>query len=266
MKTQKKTKNVGFTLHRIPQTKQAVISRIEQMEKIFKNHPDEELILRSADVMGLLGIKYETLYNLRKDGIIPFFTDDDDLVFYKFRDVYFAVWKNKIKTKGFDRWQALDNLNLMSYKYINLYPRDFEYLSIERTCKKSMSMSRKKTFVFNLEWCEILEGYEEKVQLEVYDAVFKYVETGIVPKELKPLARMAFTFIKREIDYNEEKYNKTIESRRSAGRKGAERRWSMPEVASESSEVSKVNASKGVSSVGSKQSKGGAKNSENKEV
>lgn len=126
MKMHKKIKNVGSTLHRIPQTKQAVMARIEQMEKIFKNHPDEELILRSADVMGLLGIKYETLYNLRKDGIIPFFTDEDALVFYKFCDVYFAVWKNKIKTKGFDRWQALDNLNLMSYKYINLYPGDFE--------------------------------------------------------------------------------------------------------------------------------------------
>lgn len=129
-----------------------------------------------------------------------------------------------------------------------------------------MSMSRKKTFVFNLEWSKALEGYEEKVQLEVYHAVFKYVETGIEPKELKPLARMAFTFIKREIDYNEEKYNKTIESRRTAGRKGAERRWSTPEVASESSEVSKVNASKGGSSVGSKHSKGGVKKSENKEV
>ena len=61
--------------------------------------------------------------------------------------------------------------------------------------------SKKKSFIFNVEWQEILLDYPAEVRLEVYDAIIEYVATGTL-SELKPMAKMAFSFIKKEIDYN----------------------------------------------------------------
>lgn len=47
-------------------------------------------------------------------------------------------------------------------------------------------------------------GYPPEIRLEVYDAVIEYASSGTVP-ELKPLAKMAFSFIKREIDMDKER-------------------------------------------------------------
>ena len=80
-------------------------------------------------------------------------------------------------------------------------------------------MKNKKTFLFNLEWFEILEEYPEDVRLEVYEAVMIYASTGSV-SELSQLGRMAFSFIRREMDYNAGKYEQTVEKRRQAGSKG----------------------------------------------
>lgn len=59
----------------------------------------------------------------------------------------------------------------------------------------------RKSFVFNVAWQEILSDYPAEVRLEVYDAVIRYAASGTLP-ELKPMANMAFSFIKREIDSN----------------------------------------------------------------
>lgn len=77
------------------------------------------------------------------------------------------------------------------------------------------------SFLFNLEWYNVLLDYPEEVRFEVYEAIMRYASTGTL-SELKPLAKMAFSFIKKEIDYNREKYNDTIEKRRAAGVKSAE--------------------------------------------
>lgn len=77
---------------------------------------------------------------------------------------------------------------------------------------------KKTTFVFNVEWYNILKDYPAEVRLEVYDAMMRYVATGILA-ELKPMARMAFSFIKKEIDANIEKYNETCRKRSEAGKK-----------------------------------------------
>lgn len=78
---------------------------------------------------------------------------------------------------------------------------------------------KKKSFLFNVEWQEILLDYPAEVRLEVYDAIIRYVATGTL-SELKPMANMAFSFIKKEIDYNTDKYNETIEKNRANGKKG----------------------------------------------
>lgn len=78
--------------------------------------------------------------------------------------------------------------------------------------------SSRNTFVFNVEWYNILRDYPAEVRLEVYDAMMEYVATGILVN-LKPMAKMAFAFIKKEIDANIEKYSEMCKKRSEAGKK-----------------------------------------------
>lgn len=77
----------------------------------------------------------------------------------------------------------------------------------------------RKQFLFNLEWVEVLMGYPKEVRYEVYDAIMRYVQSGEIP-ELKPTAKMAFSFIKKEIDYNDEKYQSVCDRNKANGKKG----------------------------------------------
>ncbi|MDE5786023.1 MAG: hypothetical protein K2H98_05760, partial [Duncaniella sp.] len=77
------------------------------------------------------------------------------------------------------------------------------------------------TFIFNLKWYEVLLDYPVEVRLEVYEAIMRYASSGTVP-DLKPLANMAFSFIRKEMDYNRSRYESTVEKRREAGRRSAE--------------------------------------------
>ncbi len=87
-----------------------------------------------------------------------------------------------------------------------------------------MAKNQKKSFVFNVAWHEVLTDFEPEVRLEVYDAIIEYVASGTLP-ELKPLSKMAFSFIKKEIDYNNEKYEETVIKRSEAGKKGMQSRY-----------------------------------------
>lgn len=86
------------------------------------------------------------------------------------------------------------------------------------------------TFIFNLEWYTVLLEYPAEVRFEVYEAIMRYASSGTLP-ELKPLAKMAFSFIKKEMDYNRERYEKTVEKRREAGKSGAEAKRAKKELA-----------------------------------
>lgn len=78
---------------------------------------------------------------------------------------------------------------------------------------------KKNTFIFNLDWVEILRAYPAEVRYEVYDAIIMYAQSGTL-SELKPLAKMAFDFIKKEMDYNNDKYAQISASRSAAGKQG----------------------------------------------
>lgn len=82
-------------------------------------------------------------------------------------------------------------------------------------------MGDNNTFIFNLKWYEVLLDYPVEVRLEVYEAIMRYASSGTVP-DLKPLANMAFSFIRKEMDYNRSRYESTVEKRREAGRRSAE--------------------------------------------
>ena len=66
--------------------------------------------------------------------------------------------------------------------------------------------------------------YPSEVRLEVYDAIIEYVASGTI-LELKPMAKMAFSFIKKEIDYNTCKYNDIVAKRSEAGKKAMNKRY-----------------------------------------
>ncbi len=61
-------------------------------------------------------------------------------------------------------------------------------------------MKTKNTFVFNLEWAEALDGCEPEVVSAVYYAVVHYARTGQVLDIENPVARIAFRFIRLELD------------------------------------------------------------------
>ena len=82
-----------------------------------------------------------------------------------------------------------------------------------------MADEKKNKFIFNLDWVEILHGYPREVRYEVYDAIMEYAQSGIL-LELKPTAKMAFDFIKREMDYNANRYEEVRSIRQEAGRQG----------------------------------------------
>ena len=84
--------------------------------------------------------------------------------------------------------------------------------------------SRRKSFVFYTEWKEVLVDYPPEVRLEVYDAVIEYAESGTL-SELRPLAKMAFSFIKKQIDSNKDKYDDIIAKRSEAGKRGMASRY-----------------------------------------
>ena len=88
-----------------------------------------------------------------------------------------------------------------------------------------MKKKAKRSFIFNIEWQEVLMEYPTEVRLEVYDAIIEYAASGTL-SELKPLAKMAFSFIKKEIDYYNDKYNETLSKRSEAGKKGMLSRYS----------------------------------------
>lgn len=79
--------------------------------------------------------------------------------------------------------------------------------------------SKDGTFIFHLSWADTLREYPSEVRYEVYDAIIRYVQSGTL-SELKPLAKMAFSFIKKEIDSDKEKYQKVCERNRENGSRG----------------------------------------------
>lgn len=85
-------------------------------------------------------------------------------------------------------------------------------------------MSKRESFVFYTEWQDILMEYPAEVRLEVYDAIITYAATGTLV-ELKPLSKMAFSFMKKVIDRNIEKFETVSDRRSRAAKKAVEARW-----------------------------------------
>lgn len=56
-----------------------------------------------------------------------------------------------------------------------------------------------QSFIFRSEWKDAIQEFSRDVRLEIYEAVIRYATLGEIV-ELRPLAKMAFNFIKIDID------------------------------------------------------------------
>lgn len=70
-----------------------------------------------------------------------------------------------------------------------------------------------KKFMATTSWSKSMAGMPDKVRLEVYDALFSYVETGEEPA-MSPEAKAAFGFIRTDIDMEVDKAIAVCEKRR----------------------------------------------------
>ncbi len=77
----------------------------------------------------------------------------------------------------------------------------------------------KDSFVFYKSWNNVISGLPTDVQLEIYHAITEYAINGNLV-ELKPLAKVAFAFIKQDIDRDTEKYMSKANANRENGKKG----------------------------------------------
>jgi uncharacterized phage protein (TIGR02220 family) len=80
-------------------------------------------------------------------------------------------------------------------------------------------MKKKTSFIIHLDYQTLLEDLSLEDKGMILEAMFCYVKNEPLPK-LKPLSKMAFSFIKRQMDYDNEKWVKTCEKRAEAGSRG----------------------------------------------
>lgn len=87
-----------------------------------------------------------------------------------------------------------------------------------------MGTAIKDGFHFKYSWRKALMDYPAEVRLEVYEAIMEYAESGTLI-ELKPMAKMAFSIFKVEIDQENDRTRSISEKRAEAGRKAMEVRY-----------------------------------------
>lgn len=80
--------------------------------------------------------------------------------------------------------------------------------------------AKRESFVYHLNWEEVLDNLPEEVREEVRGGIIGYARTGVAP-ELKPLAKVAFEFVKRDMDWDFQKYQSMVASRSESGKKSA---------------------------------------------
>lgn len=85
----------------------------------------------------------------------------------------------------------------------------------------------RNSFIFYKGWREAIKDLPDDVRLEIYESIIEYATTGNL-RGLKPMANIAFNFIKIDIDRDTEKYMSTVERNRNNGSKGGRPRSENP--------------------------------------
>lgn len=83
-----------------------------------------------------------------------------------------------------------------------------------------VKMEKRKSFIFYIDWHEVLKKYPMSLRCKVYDAIIIYASSGELPKKLEGEALMAYNFIKEDIDRNWQKYEELCKRRREWAKMG----------------------------------------------
>ncbi len=87
----------------------------------------------------------------------------------------------------------------------------------EQTQNTAPAAEPRKSFIFYLSWAECMKELEPMERLAVYEALIHYAQTGETPP-LQGVCKMAFSFILRDYERADTKYQYIIERRRAGGR------------------------------------------------
>ena len=82
----------------------------------------------------------------------------------------------------------------------------------------------KESFYFYKSWYDVIAGERQEVQWEIIHAIMEYVFCDNLV-ELRPNSKLAFKFIKNDIDRANEKYQSIIEINAEKGKLGNLKRW-----------------------------------------
>ena len=80
-------------------------------------------------------------------------------------------------------------------------------------------MNVKKSFVLYCDYREHIQLLNDAERGQLFTALFDYVRDG-KESDLPPMAKMAFSFIKSQLDRDSEKYEQKVNKRKEAGKKG----------------------------------------------
>ena len=82
----------------------------------------------------------------------------------------------------------------------------------------------RNSFVFYKEWMEAIGDLSDDIRLEIYESIIVYATSGDLPV-LKPMAKIAFNFIKTTIDRDAERYMSIKDKKSESGSLGNLKRW-----------------------------------------
>lgn len=83
----------------------------------------------------------------------------------------------------------------------------------------------KDSFVYHIEWFEVIEDLEPAAFAEINRAIILYATQNIEPSFSTKELTLLFRLIRRRIDCDNVKYQKTSNKKAQAGKLGAEKRW-----------------------------------------
>lgn len=81
-------------------------------------------------------------------------------------------------------------------------------------------MNDKKSFSFNLNWATAMSEFPPEVRFAIYEMIIHYAATGEVKQDVPEAAKVAFCFIKAEMDDDSIEYDAKCEARKKNGSKG----------------------------------------------
>ena len=80
-------------------------------------------------------------------------------------------------------------------------------------------MKEKQSFLFYKDWADVIKDFPDDVQLELLQAIIQYAFYGI-ETDLQQSTKIAFRFIKPQIDRDTAKYIETVRKNTENGKKG----------------------------------------------